>query len=169
MLLQDDSGIVRRYLNRPFARSAFEAQRIYLAFNSDVLFKVVDFRQMRLCCWRSEDRWIILSRCLLKKKSWVVRCKLDWKKYWVVRCKLNWRTTSSMHLTYQRPCLAHTIRRFVKTRHSLVCSNTDASREWSYWESLQSLLFFGGAKKVLGKSWYLGNLLLIERFERKGR
>lgn len=44
MLLQDESSIVRRYLDKPFARSAFEAQRIYLALNSDVLFKVVDFR-----------------------------------------------------------------------------------------------------------------------------
>ena len=46
MLLQDESSIVRRYLDKPFARSAFEAQRIYVAFNSDVLFKVVDFRQI---------------------------------------------------------------------------------------------------------------------------
>ena len=43
MLLQDESCMVRQYLDRPSARSAFEAQRIYLAFNSDVLFKVVDF------------------------------------------------------------------------------------------------------------------------------
>ena len=62
MLLQDESSIVRRYLNRPFARSAFGAQRIYLAFNSDVLFKVVDFRHSETFLDRPFDRNAVEAR-----------------------------------------------------------------------------------------------------------